>query len=153
MNKLLEFSEHRLTEYCCPELVRIISQQIELLLRICRVFQQIIHQQSFVGRRGYFSQEDRILSITILQIFIREVRMEGMPHFMSQCEHAVQVIFMIEQNKRMCTVSAPTICTSTFALIFVNIDPAVVEAIIKHFKVIVSQWLKTFKNHFFSFVI
>ncbi|MOA52872.1 hypothetical protein D3C78_1762380 [compost metagenome] len=76
-----------------------------------------------------------------------------MPHFMSQCEHAVQVIFMIKKNKRMCTVSAPAICASTFALILVNVDPTVVEPVVKHLEIIVSQWLKTLKNHFFGFVI
>ncbi|MNN44626.1 hypothetical protein D3C81_1589240 [compost metagenome] len=76
-----------------------------------------------------------------------------MPHFMSECEHTVQVVFMIKQNERMCAVSAPTICTSTLTLVLVNIDPAVVKAIVKHFKIIVSQGLKTFKNHIFGFII
>ncbi|MNE18114.1 hypothetical protein D3C80_1111280 [compost metagenome] len=76
-----------------------------------------------------------------------------MPHFMSKREHTIQIVFMIKQNERMRAVSAPAVRTGAFAFIFVNVDPAIAEAVAQNFKVVVTKRLETLKNHFFRLII
>lgn len=53
--------------------------------------------------------------------------MERMSHLMGQSEDIVQIALIIQQNIRMYAVNTGGISAAPFALIFINIDPAVVE--------------------------
>ncbi|MNJ53992.1 hypothetical protein D3C77_494140 [compost metagenome] len=66
-----------------------------------------------------------------------------MPHFVRQREHAVQVILVVQQHIRMRAIGSPAVCSRTLALIFINVNPAVIQALLKHFKIIVSKRLQS----------
>ncbi|MNW18854.1 hypothetical protein D3C71_2185850 [compost metagenome] len=51
----------------------------------------------------------------------------------------------------MSAVGSPAVCTGAFALIFVNIDPAVIIALLQHIEVILAERLQAFLGDLFCF--
>ncbi|MNG27193.1 hypothetical protein D3C84_1122830 [compost metagenome] len=62
--------------------------------------------------------------------------MNRVTHLMCQCKHAVQVVLVVQQHVWMRAVSTPAISSVALVLVLINIDPVVVEAVLKNFQVI-----------------
>ena len=72
-----------------------------------------------------------------------------MTHFVRQRKHTVKCILMIEQYIRVnsCTCG---ICSACFALVLVNVYPAVFKALFEYRKVILAHRCKGFQDSFLS---
>ena len=91
--------------------------------------QQVVHQEGFVDCRSHLCSENGGLGVDEGLVFIAVIKMHGMPHLMSQCECAVQVVLVIKENKRMDTIDAVTVGTTCFTLSLVNVRPPGIQTL------------------------
>ena len=75
-----------------------------------------------------------------------------MPHFVRNGEHAVEGILLVQKNIGM-RIAAGRVCAAALALVFVYIDPAVVEAFGQNLDIILSEGLQSFDDDFLCFFV
>ena len=79
--------------------------------------------------------------------------MNGMPHLMCQCKYTLQIILLVQKHIWMCAICRPRICTASFVLILIYIDPSVVEPFFEDRNVFFSHRCKCFDHCLFCFFI
>ena len=68
------------------------------LLLVRGTVQQVLHEQGLVARRGHLSHKDYIVPVHRGLVAVGQVGVDGVAHLMGQGEHAVQVVFVVEQH-------------------------------------------------------
>ena len=75
-----------------------------------------------------------------------------MTHLMSNGEHAVKGILLVEQHIGM-GIASGRVCSAALALVFIYVDPAILKAFTKQRNVFFTKGSKTFKDYFLRLLI
>ena len=125
----LELGKHSLTINGAAELLEEMVDKVCSFLLVGSVGKKMLNEQYLVAGGSDFSNENHIIPVCSRLILDGIIGMQGMTHLMSDGEHAVKRILLIEKHIGM-RISACGICTAALAFVFVNIDPAVVKALL-----------------------
>ena len=131
MSLSLKLRKHGLTEHGSTEALHEMVQKIRLLLLILRHRQQVTVQQRLITRRRYLRDENLVSRVHIGAAPDRKTRSAGSVPSHGQGEDAVQCTAEIEQHIRMRPVDTPGVRAASLAFIFIDIDPAVIEAFLQ----------------------
>ena len=134
-------------EQTCKEMI----DEISTLLFVLGNGQQIFHQQRFVAGRGDLRDEDYIVLICGRLGFIGQIGVDRVTHLMHEREHIVERAFEIQEHKGM-HARARRIRTRALALIFVYINPAIVETFAQQVQIILSKGRQRFERDLLGFV-
>ncbi len=75
-----------------------------------------------------------------------------MSHLMCQGEDAVQCTAVVEQHIRMRPVDTPGVRAASLAFIFIDIDPAVIEAFLQKSQILISAGQALFHGFLCLFI-
>ena len=134
----LKFGKHGLAVQRAAELLQEVIDEVSTLFFIGCFREQMLHKQRFIAGGSDLRNKDHIFRIERILVLVGKIRMQRMTHFVRQGELAVQRSGIVEQDKRM-HLCACAVGTGAFAGIFINVDPAVVKALLQNFAVVVTQ--------------
>ena len=113
----------------------------------------MFHQQGFVAGGCHFCYKDLVVCVEIRLFFPCEEAVEGMTHFMCQCEHAVDGVVMVQQHEGVYAIAAPGVGAAALAFVFIYIDPAAFQTVLQCCAVFFAHDLQGFFDSFFCFCV
>ena len=134
----LELGEHRLAVERGAELLKEVIDEVSALPLVGRLLEQVLHQQGLVAGRGDLSHEDDIILIDGRLRVVREVGVQGVAHFVCERELAVERAGVVQQDERM-DKCAGGVRAGALADVFIDVDPAVREALIQKIAILFAQ--------------
>ena len=90
---------------------------------VAGVLQCVFQQQDFVGGGSNLCTEDSVICVDVGLGAAREVAVECVSHFVSNCGNAVVAFLVVKEYEGVHAIHAPRVSTATFAFVFVDIDP------------------------------
>ena len=144
----LEFGKHRLTVYRALELIEEVVDKVCPAALIRRFAEQMTHKKYFVAGGGNLRDEYYIIARADGLVLAAVIAVQSMAHLMRKRKLAVEIVLVIEQHIGVRAAVAGGICAAALADIFVNVDPAVVEALFKQRDIILTEHGKRFKHRF-----
>ena len=128
MRQHLKFREHGLAEQSRAEFLDIVVDEVFAHRFVGLFVQQIAHQQRFIDRGGDFGCEDRVVTVGKRLRFACIVGVHGVSHFVHDRENIFERVRIVEQDIRLTVVGTEAVSAAGLALVFVDVDPAVLGA-------------------------
>ena len=135
----LELSEHRLAVDRALELVEEVVDEVGALLAVARLAEQVAHQQDLVAGGGNLGDEDDILRRVHRLILAGVPGVHGVAHLVGKGEHAVKVVLVVEQHIGVGPAAAGAVGAAALAGILIHVNPAVVEALFQHVRIVLAE--------------
>ena len=112
--------------------------EVSPLLLIRSIFQKVLHKQGFIAGGGNLCNKDHIIRVDWVLMLVGQIGVQGVTHLVGQSKLAVQCAGIVQQHVGM-DGGASGISTAALALILVNVDPAVVKALLQNGPVVLAQ--------------
>ena len=148
----LELGEHGLTIDGAAEAFEEVVDEVSPLALVRRLVKKIPDEQHLVAGGGDLRDEYHVILLADGLVLHRIDGVERVPHLVRDCEHRIQGILLIEQHVGV-RIAAGGVRAAALALVLVNVDPAVLEALLEDGDVILAKGLQGLYDYLLRLLI
>ena len=126
----LEIGEHGLAEEAGGDVVDGVLEEGDAACGLLLHLEQAVEKEGLVGHRCHLGDEDRVRGGGEGLIFVRKHAVHRVAHLVGHREGVVESVCVVEEHVGVDPVDPGRECTGAFALVFVDVDPALGERLL-----------------------